>query len=258
MTSQPAPTLLGAGRPRDERGSGRQRVLEQAAWLFLRHGYRETTLRDIASAAGMKAGSIYYHFDSKEQLLAAVLDTGIERITRSFTETAAAMGPDVDAPERLHRHLRAHLAALFEHGPFTTSHVSLFHGAPEAVRALGVPNRDAYEGLWADLLTRFAAEGRLRPGIDLRLQRILLLGAANSTLEWFRPDGPTSLDELAATLAGQFWQGVSAAPTGDTAASGDAAGDGDGGAPTDRPTSRRSRPSTPARPARPARTGGTP
>ena len=89
MTSRPATALLGAGRPRDERGSGRQRVLEQAAWLFLQHGYRETTLRDIAAAAGMKAGSIYYHFDSKEQLLAAVLDTGIERITRSFTETAA-------------------------------------------------------------------------------------------------------------------------------------------------------------------------
>jgi len=238
MTSRPATALIGAGRPRDERVPGRQRVLEQAAWLFLQHGYRETTLRDIAAAAGMKAGSIYYHFDSKEQLLAAVLDTGIERITRSFTETAATTGPEVPPRERLRRHLHAHLAALFEHGPFTTSHVTLFHGAPEAVRSLGVPNRDAYERLWADLLAGFAGDGHLRPGVDLHLQRILLLGAANSTLEWFRPDGPTSLDELAGALAEQFWHGV-AAPTD-----------------TRRPTPRRPTTRTTNRPA--TRPGGTP
>ena len=58
----------------------------------------------------------------------------------------------------------------------------------------------------------FAHDGHLRPGVDLHLQRILLLGAANSTLEWFRPDGPTPLEALADALAEQFWHGV-AAPT---------------------------------------------
>lgn len=226
--------LLEPSFDRDERGSGRQRVLEQAAWLFIRHGYRETTLRDIAAAAGMKAGSIYYHFDSKEQLLAAVLDTGIERITSSFIDTAAIMPPDLAPQERLRRHVLAHLLALFEHGPFTAGHVSVFHGAPDAVKALGVPSRDAYERLWAELLASFAAAGAIRAGVDLGLQRILLLGAANSTLDWFDPSGRRSIEEVATALAEQFWLGVGVDSTGvGSTGDGDGVGVGTDGGVTD-------------------------
>lgn len=197
-----------------EQATGRERILEEAAALFVRQGYRETTLRDIAAAAGMKAGSIYYHFDAKDELLAAVLESGIARITRSFVETAAALPPDVTPRERLRRHLHTHLAALFEHGPFTTSHVTVFHAAPEAVRALGTPSRDAYERLWADLLGRLQADGHLRADVDLGLHRILLLGAANSTLDWFDPGGGRSLEDLAAALTEQFWHGLAATTAG--------------------------------------------
>ncbi|MEX1288680.1 MAG: helix-turn-helix domain-containing protein, partial [Acidimicrobiia bacterium] len=61
--------------------NGRTRILDEAARLFLAQGYAETTLRDIADAVGIKAGSIYYHFDSKERLLGEILDQGIDRIT---------------------------------------------------------------------------------------------------------------------------------------------------------------------------------
>lgn len=196
--------------PVDGQVSGRERVLEQAAHLFVRQGYQDTTLRDIAAAAGMKAGSIYYHFDSKEQLLASVLDTGIELITKAFLETAAALGPDAAPRDRLHRHVLAHLEALSQHGPFTTSHVTVFHTAPAAVQVLAIPSRDAYEVLWADLLEGLAAAGDLRGDIDLGLHRILLLGAANSTLAWFHLDGARRLEELADALTTQFWTGVAA------------------------------------------------
>ena len=49
----------------------RQRILDAAAHTFLEKGYAATRLSDIATAAGMQAGSIYYHFDSKEQIMAA-------------------------------------------------------------------------------------------------------------------------------------------------------------------------------------------
>jgi AcrR family transcriptional regulator len=47
----------------------RQSVLEAAAKLFRQQGYSATTLRQIASMAEIKAGSIYYYFDSKEAIL---------------------------------------------------------------------------------------------------------------------------------------------------------------------------------------------
>ena len=105
----------------------------------------------------------------------------------------------------LQSHVRAHLGALFEHGPFTAAHVTAFVTAPEPVRAEIIPVRDGYERLWNRLLAR------LLPDLDearLPLVRLLLFGAMNTTIEWFDPAGDTSLDELAQLITEQFLHGV--------------------------------------------------
>ena len=50
-------------------GNTRQHVLDCAARLFRMQGYAATSLRDIAAASGMKPGSLYYHFPSKEMIV---------------------------------------------------------------------------------------------------------------------------------------------------------------------------------------------
>ena len=55
-------------------------LLDAAAELFSTQGFRETTMRDIAKAAGMLPGSIYYHHGSKDDLLLAVYAAGVDRI----------------------------------------------------------------------------------------------------------------------------------------------------------------------------------
>ena len=45
------------------------RILDEAAHQFLTAGYAETTLRKIAAGVDMKAGSIYHHFASKDELV---------------------------------------------------------------------------------------------------------------------------------------------------------------------------------------------
>src|SRR5471030_1580798 len=62
----------------------RQRILDAAARVFSEQGYSGTRLTDIAARAGMKAGSLYYHFDSRETLIDAVMQVGTRR-----THTAA-------------------------------------------------------------------------------------------------------------------------------------------------------------------------
>src|SRR5260221_8432477 len=52
----------------------RERVLAVAQTLFAEHGYRGTSLRDIAKRIGIKAPSLLHHFPSKQQLYLAVLD----------------------------------------------------------------------------------------------------------------------------------------------------------------------------------------
>ena len=61
----------------------RDRVLTVAQALFAEHGYRGTSLRDIAGRIGIKAPSLLHHFPSKEQLYLAVLDRIFEGMEES-------------------------------------------------------------------------------------------------------------------------------------------------------------------------------
>src|SRR5688572_20136660 len=52
----------------------RDRIIEAARDLFLTQGYNSTGLAQITQRAGVKSGSLYYFFPTKEDLLVAVLD----------------------------------------------------------------------------------------------------------------------------------------------------------------------------------------
>ncbi len=188
--------------------TGRTRILDTAAVLFLQQGYDATSLRHIADAVGMKAGSLYYHFDSKEELLTEILRRGIAVMETAFDEAAAAT--DGALPEhRVRAHVRAHLAALYENGPYTAAHVTTFRTAPPAVREATVPIRDAYEARWTQLLRDLQADGKIPPTVDVNVTRLVLFGAMNSSVEWFDPSRG-NLDRFAQAITGQFWNGVAA------------------------------------------------
>src|SRR4051812_44361199 len=73
-----APAKAAAGVAQTSKSEkSRDTILHAAARLFRRQGYSATTLRQIAAMAEIKAGSIYYYFDSKEQILDEVLHLGL-------------------------------------------------------------------------------------------------------------------------------------------------------------------------------------
>ena len=190
-------------RPTD---SGRDRILDEAATLFLQHGYDATSLRHIADTVGMKAGSLYYHFASKEALLTSILERGIAVMQQAF-DTTALISQQTTPHDRVEAHVRAHLAALFENGPYTAAHVMTFRTAPDTVRKQIVPIRDAYEARWAQLLAALQASGAISADIDISVARLILFGAMNASIEWFDTDRG-SLDRFATMITDQFWNGV--------------------------------------------------
>ena len=186
---------------------GRDRILDEAAALFLEHGYEAASVRRIAEAVGMRAASIYHHFNSKEDLLEVILRRGLEVMTMAFDDASTAT---LGAPgrERLAAHVRAHLAALYENGPYTATHVTTFRTAPESVRTTIVPQRDAYETLWTTLLDDLVTSGVLTPDTAVGPARLMLLGGMNASVEWFDPQRG-SLDDLAGLITRQTLYGLS-------------------------------------------------
>ncbi len=197
-------TATTAPPPRND-ATGRDRILHEAAHLFLTRGYAETSMRSIADAAHIRPASIYHHFVSKDALLAEILSIGMDAVTAAFD---MAKTTPAEAPRsQLERHVAAHLHALFANHAFTAAHVTVFPFAPTEVRRAAVSERDAYESQWTQLLMSVAP--RLTPE-ETRLVRLALFGAMNSSVHWFDAS-EGSVDELAEAIVNTLWDGLGAA-----------------------------------------------
>src|SRR5213078_4149226 len=101
-------------RQKRQSGNGdfpRNRVYEVAAEVFHRKGYDNTSMSDVATAAGLTKAGLYHHVTSKESLLYTVLDAGLD-----FTESYV-MKPlqDISDPlERLKTMIGLHLRLVLE------------------------------------------------------------------------------------------------------------------------------------------------
>jgi AcrR family transcriptional regulator len=62
----------------------RAHILQVATKEFARNGFSETSANDIATASGLSTGMIYYYFDSKAGVYAAVSEAAAERLNEGF------------------------------------------------------------------------------------------------------------------------------------------------------------------------------
>ncbi len=192
-----------AEKPETRADASRRQILEIAARLLRARGYAETSLRDIAAEAGMKAGSLYYHFASKDELATEVLRLGVERVREAVERRLRDLGEGASPALRVEAAIAAHLETLLLESDFTSAHIRCFPHAPAEVRrALAKVRRD-YEGVWAKLVDEAAASGMLAAGADPRSARLAIIGALNWSLEWF-VRGSDSTDKLARTIAAAF------------------------------------------------------
>jgi AcrR family transcriptional regulator len=163
-------------------------ILDEAARLFSARGFHGTSIRDIVSAVDMLPGSLYYHFATKEALLAAVYAEGVRRISEAVS---AAIAGKRDPWERLEAAAIAHLEALLQESDYAQVVIRVRPSdAPSVEREL-VALRDGYERLLVELVQDLP----LARGTDRRSLRLMLLGALNWSQTWYHPgrDNPRTL-----------------------------------------------------------------
>jgi AcrR family transcriptional regulator len=76
-------------------------ILAAAASLFRRQGFHETGIDEIGAAVGITGPGVYRHFESKQHLLAAILERSMERHQEIVAEVGAGALPPADALRRL-------------------------------------------------------------------------------------------------------------------------------------------------------------
>ena len=75
-----------ARRTKEEAEKTRARILASALALFAKKGYDRTTFNDIAARLKLTKGAVYWHFESKQALLTALLDEMLEKFRRQIME----------------------------------------------------------------------------------------------------------------------------------------------------------------------------
>ena len=165
----------------------RERVLLEAARLFRHHGYAATTLREVADAAGVKAGSIYYHFESKEQILGEVLDKGITIVADAVRTRVAALPESAPWRDRIAAGIEGHLWGMLHYGDFTSANIRIYGQIPNSAKNRHRIVRRAYADYWDCLFESALASGELRHDTSTAMIRLFVIGALNWTVEWYNP-----------------------------------------------------------------------
>ena len=171
----------------------RAKLLSVSARLFARGGFDATSMRDIAARAGMLAGSMYYHFPSKNDLIAAVYEAGVAEIGAAVD---AALDEARGPWPRLEAACVAHLESLLAdqaHAAVMTADLSRLDSR---LKRRLVTLRDGYEKRFVELVTALP----LAAGIYRSLWSLQLLGALNWTPTWYRPGGSRAPVEIARAM----------------------------------------------------------
>jgi AcrR family transcriptional regulator len=178
--------------------SRREELLAITASLFARKGFRNTTVRDIADAAGILSGSLYHHFDSKESMVDEILSTFQEELFGQYDEILAS---DADPRTKLEQAVRVSFDAIDRHH----SEVAIFQNDAAYLSTLDgfgyLAERHAQSReVWMTLLRESKEAGVLRPDLDLDLVYRFIRDTVWVAVNWYRPGGSLS----AATVADQY------------------------------------------------------
>lgn len=175
--------------------------------MFRRQGYSATTLRQIADIAQIKAGSIYYYFDSKDAILDEVLDEGLRRVFNGVKLKLKQAG-DIPHRRKIALAIEAHLAALHDASDFTSANIRIYGQLPERLKQPHRAIRRAYARYWDRLFLDARRAGEIRGDIELVPLRIFVLGALNWTVEWFDLSKKDAVQKLARRTESLIFDGV--------------------------------------------------
>ncbi|HZW12577.1 MAG TPA: TetR/AcrR family transcriptional regulator [Noviherbaspirillum sp.] len=176
-----------------EEDSRRNELIAKSAKLFREQGYDRTTVRDIAAAVGMQAGSWFYHFKSKQEILVAVMEQGMARSLKEIEDISAQSLPPRDAFRAL---VLTHLKTLLApHNDFIPVLLYEARSLDDESRAKIVAMTDRYEAVWDEVIEALQQSGGW--AAPTGLDRLFLFGALNWTAQWFRPGAGITLEDLA-------------------------------------------------------------
>jgi len=183
----------------------RNRIFDVAAEVFHRKGYDNTSMSDVASAAGLTKAGLYHHVASKESLLYTILDSGLD-MTESYV--VKPLEEIADPLQRLKTMIDLHLQLVLEERNLQVT--GLLHEcktlAP-ADRTRINRRKKEYVKMTTKLIADVIKKYNIKD-VNPKVAAFALLGMLNWTYQWYKTTGPSRRDEIVASFQQIFLQGI--------------------------------------------------
>lgn len=187
-----------------------RRILERAARLIFEKGYEGTSMQDIADACGLTKAGLYHHVPTKEALLLAIMEYGMDL----FEEVVLARVEHITDPlERLRMTMLHNLELVTTDSSKEVTiilheHQTLTGEAQKKINA----RKKRYVRFLEESFRQAMARGQIR-NVDPTIASFSLLGTVLWTYKWYRPDGRISPQQLSAGTVDLFFNGLVTRPS---------------------------------------------
>jgi len=161
-------------------------ILEAAANTIIESGYDGCTMRAIASRVGMKAGSIYYHFASKDEIIEEVLNIGIETLYEYIATELSKLPDDAPFAQKVRLATSAHLHCLV--AP-QIRYLQVYDHLPPLQKRKSRKMRGKYAKIWYDIFSDGVWRNQVDATVNLKVLVPFFLGALNRVPEWIHTTG---------------------------------------------------------------------
>ena len=195
-------------RQKKQNGNGdfpRNRVFEVAAEVFHRKGYDNTSMSDVAAAAGLTKAGLYHHISSKESLLYTVLDYGLDLTQAYVLEPLEEISDPLD---RLKTMIDLHLRLVLQERNLEVT------GLLHECKTLSSPDRakinrrkKEYVKIATNIISEVTKKYNVKD-VNPKLAAYALLGMLNWTYQWYKMSGSNTREEVVETFQQIFLQGI--------------------------------------------------